>query len=490
RTKREKFSAVADEVEESYKSGQPVLVGTPSIEDSEKMSKLLKARRVPHNVLNAKAHDKEALIVAQAGRLGTVTVATNMAGRGTDIVLGGNAEYMARDEAAKHDIERDSGDFDSILGAFREQCSYEHEKVVELGGLRIVGIERHESRRIDNQLRGRSGRQGDPGESRFYIALEDDLLRLFGGERVQAIMTKLGMEEGESIENSILTKQIEGAQKKVESMHFDIRKQLLSYDNVMNQQREAVYRERDEILHGDDILGRTLDIIEGTLSDLLGHLFSNSEEPDIKGVGTRLKSIFWNGIENGLAKIEMPSDVPAAEERIKSEIKARFDKKVEELGEDTASQIFKFVLLQVLDASWREHLLGLDELRRGIGLRAIGQKDPLIEYQFESYNLFQEALRGVREKVAEYALRVAVVSKHANSSRPQTNESRESLLPGRGPGQEEMAGNVGDARSKPVHKGRKIGRNDPCPCGSGRKYKHCCGREIKAVPTKEPENLL
>jgi preprotein translocase subunit SecA len=461
RTKAEKFSAVSDEVEESYKKGQPVLVGTPSIEDSEKMSKLLKARRIPHNVLNAKAHDKEAVIVAQAGRLSAVTVATNMAGRGTDIVLGGNAEYMAREEAAKKGFEFGSEGYGRILAQFREQCAGEHENVVALGGLRIIGVERHESRRIDNQLRGRSGRQGDPGESRFYVALDDDLLRLFGGEKVQAIMTKLGMEEGESIENSILTRQIEGAQKKVESMHFDVRKQLLAYDDVMNQQREAIYKERDEILSGTDIIERTFGIMENTLSSILERVFGDSGEPDVKGAATRLKSIFWPGLENHLEGIETPDEVHEAGERMKTELRARFDGKIAELGAENAAGVMRFVLLRVLDASWREHLLGMDELRRGIGLRAIGQKDPLLEYQFESYALFQQTLQGVREKVAEYALRVAVVSR---DRQPRVRTTRET---GDAP--------AGNARQRTVHRGKKVGRNDPCPCGSGKKYKFCCG---------------
>jgi preprotein translocase subunit SecA len=472
RTKREKFSAVSDEVEESYKKGQPVLVGTPSIEDSEKMSKLLKARRIPHNVLNAKAHDKEAVIVAQAGRLSAVTVATNMAGRGTDIVLGGNAEFMAREEAGKQGFEPGSDGSEKILARFRGQCAEEHDKVVALGGLRIIGVERHESRRIDNQLRGRSGRQGDPGESRFYVALEDDLLRLFGGEKVQAIMTKLGMEEGESIENSILTRQIESAQKKVEAMHFDIRKQLLSYDDVMNQQREAIYRERDEILSESDIIERTFGIMEDTASSILGHVFAGSGEPDLKGAATRLKSIFWPGIENHLNGVEMPSDISGAEDRIKAELRARFDGKIAELGAETASRIMKFVLLQVLDASWREHLLGMDELRRGIGLRAIGQKDPLLEYQFESYELFQQTLQGVREKVAEYALRVSVVSRGAQ---PSGRTTLNVLPPGLKDSSAAAGAMAGNAKARPVQKGKKVGRNDPCPCGSGKKYKFCCG---------------
>ena len=484
RTKGEKFVAVADEVEASHKAGQPVLVGTSSIENSEKMSKLLKARKIPHNVLNAKVHDKEAAIVAQAGRLGAVTVATNMAGRGTDIVLGGNPEFMAREEAAKNNVEPATPEYEAILNDFREKCTAEHEQVVSLGGLRIVGVERHESRRIDNQLRGRSGRQGDPGESRFYVALEDDLLRLFGGERVQSIMTKLGMEEGESIEHSLLNKTIEGAQKKIESMHFDIRKQLLAYDNVMNQQREAVYKERAAILTDEEIVDRTWGILDDTLASVLEKIFeedSDDYEPSINAASVRLRSLFWQGIEKPLKDVSVKEELPEAQEKMRVELRERFDKKIEELGRETAEGLFRYILLQVLDASWREHLLGMDELRRGIGLRAIGQKDPLLEYQFESYNLFQEMLQGVREKVTEYALRVAVVTENADGRRQRmTREGRDMLLPGprRMDGEEEEAS---EPRAQPFRKGPKVGRNDACPCGSGKKYKHCCGRE--QIPT-------
>ncbi|MDR3254511.1 MAG: preprotein translocase subunit SecA [Synergistaceae bacterium] len=483
RTKQEKFNAVANEVEESHKTGQPVLVGTSSIENSERMSRLLKARKVSHNVLNAKVHDREAAIVAQAGRFGAVTVATNMAGRGTDIVLGGNYEFMAREAAAKLGLEQGATEYEKLLAEFRAKCADEHEKVVGLGGLRIVGAERHESRRIDNQLRGRSGRQGDPGESRFYVALDDDLLRLFGGERVQSVMTKLGMAEGESIEHPLLNRTIEGAQKKVESMHFDIRKQLLSYDNVMNKQREAVYKEREAILADDGIRERTWNILDDTLSAAADpeKIFANPDEPDIHSAELRLKSLFWPGIEEPLKDVSTREELEPATGKMRELLRERFGGKTAELGDDTSQKLFRYILLQALDTNWREHLLSMDELRRGIGLRAIGQKDPLLEYQFESFNLFQLMLQSVREKITEYALRVTVVTE----DRPQRRamrESREMLLPGARSDEENAA--LG-AKPQPIHKGPKIGRNDPCPCGSGKKYKHCHGREPqKAEPAQ------
>ncbi|MDR2779569.1 MAG: SEC-C domain-containing protein [Synergistaceae bacterium] len=284
------------------------------------------------------------------------------------------------------------------------------------------------------------------------------------------------MEEGESIENSILTRQIEGAQKKVEAMHFDVRKQLLSYDDVMNQQREAVYRERDEILSGTDTIERTFGIMEDTLSSILGNVSGDSGEPDVKGAATRLKSIFWPGIENHLNGVETPSDMSGAEDRIKAELRARFDGKIAELGTENAARVMRYVLLQVLDASWREHLLGMDELRRGIGLRAIGQKDPLLEYQFESYELFQQTLQGVREKVAEYALRVTVVSRERQPSGRTLLNDRDAIPSGLRDSSAVSGAMAGNARVLPVQKGKKVGRNDPCPCGSGKKYKFCCGR--------------
>lgn len=486
RTVPEKYNAAVDEAAESYGRGQPVLLGTTSIEHSELVSKLLRARKIPHNVLNAKVHDKEASIVAQAGRFGAVTVATNMAGRGTDIVLGGNADFLAREEMQKKGLEvKDNPEqYAEVLAEFRAICAEEHKQVIEAGGLRIIGTERHESRRIDNQLRGRSGRQGDPGESRFYISLQDDLIRLFGGERVQGIMEKLGMQEGECIEHNLLSKAIENAQKKVEEMHFDIRKQLLSYDNVMNQQREAVYKERSEILDDEDILGRTLGVIEDTAQSQLERLFQNQEEeaPDVESVAIKLNALFWPGISKHVEKIETQEDVAPAVESLLSEIRERFSQKVTELGEDMAGKLYRYIFLQVLDSSWKEHLLSMDELRRGIGLRAIGQKDPLLEYQFESFKLFQEMLVQIREGITEFAFRVSVVTQEEDSRRKRWVESRDALdVPAPQPvmyddGMENPGALMTAQKTQPITNAQKVGRNDPCPCGSGKKYKQCCGK--------------
>ena len=474
---------------EFHAKGQPILIGTASIEHSERVSKLLRVRKIPHNVLNAKVHDKEASIVAQAGRFGAVTVATNMAGRGTDIVLGGNPEFLAREELEKQGIDPAAEPqlYAETLERYKAVCAEEHDKVIETGGLRIIGTERHESRRIDNQLRGRSGRQGDPGESRFYIALEDDLIRLFGGDRISGIMDKLGMEKGESIEHPLLSKAIENAQKKVEEMHFDIRKQLLSYDNVMNRQREAVYRERAEILDDKDIVERTLGVLEDTAQAQLDKIFADksADEPDVASVSVRLNALFWPGIARHLDGVQAEVELEEARPKIIEEIRARFNQKTAELGEELSEQIFRYIFLEVLDKNWKEHLLAMDELRRGIGLRAIGQKDPLVEYQFESFNLFQEMLNQVREGITEFALRVSVVTKEPEREErsKRWRESREALdIPAATGGSYsddmENPGALATAqKTQPIVNEVKIGRNDPCPCGSGKKYKQCCGRD-------------
>lgn len=473
RTKREKFASVADEIKKCHESQQPVLVGTTSIEDSEKLSRLLSACHIPHQVLNAKYHEKEAKIIAQAGRVGAVTVATNMAGRGTDILLGGNPEFLALEEAQKKgiDIEKDKEAYEAILKEFKRLCDKEHEKVVSLGGLHVVGTERHESRRIDNQLRGRSGRQGDPGSSRFYLSLEDDLLRLFGSDKIQGIMEKLGMKEGESIDHPLLSKAIESAQKKVEQYHFDIRKQLLQYDSVMNQQRTAIYEERKNILLAEDLIEHTWQIITDALNGILEAYFPDDKEADPRGAFLKVKTIFGAKIAECLSKADDRSLLPDAREKMIALLREGFDAKLKELGPEAANGIFKMILLRVIDVHWKEHLLAMDELRRGIGLRALGQKDPLLEYQFESYNLFQQMLGSIREGVARLALRVSVV--------PEESRPLASLREGRDIALVASAREHGsDKKAEPSHTPRrvhKVGRNAPCPCGSGKKYKYCCG---------------
>ena len=481
RTKKEKFAAVADEIEETYKTGQPVLVGTTSIENSERLSKILKARKIPHRVLNAKYHEKEAYIVAQAGRLHAVTVATNMAGRGTDIILGGNPEFLAREEMEKAGLDHSEHkeEYEKILKEKITECQKEHEKVVELGGLKVIGTERHESRRIDNQLRGRSGRQGDPGCSRFYLSLEDDLLRLFGSDRIDGLMQKLGMEEGESIEHGLISKAIESAQKKVEQYHFDIRRQLLMYDNVMNQQREAIYEERRNILIEEDLTERAVQIIEDAVKSILSGVFPDGGEPQIEAVSIKLKGVFGPGVEKPLLEVKDPQELETASEKIIGKLKEKFRKKVTEMGDVTANEVIRFIFLHVLDSAWKEHLLAMDELRRGIGLRAIGQKDPLLEYQFESYNLFTEMTERVRLNIAEYLFRVSVVKEEESKGPGKIKESKDLLPIGMMTPTQRKAqklGGVQTGKSQPIRKGPKVGRNDPCPCGSGKKYKHCCGK--------------
>ena len=442
-TEHEKYTAVADQVEECHKRGQPVLVGTTSIENSERVSKLLKARRIPHSVLNAKYHDKEAEIVAQAGREGAVTVATNMAGRGTDIMLGGK-------DAPKED----------------------HDKVASLGGLAIIGTERHESRRIDNQLRGRSGRQGDPGVSRFYLSLEDNLLRLFGSERIQPLMGKLGLKDGEAIESSVLTRIIENSQKKVEEMHFDIRKQLLAYDNVMNQQREAIYTERGDILTtpDDEMPDYGWDIIHGVVNGILDRYFPENGEAEPERAASRLRGLFGQGAEGRIASVDTRLDMEGMREEILDGVKSRYYAKIESLNANAegniAGTIVRHIILNTLDSAWREHLTGMDELRRGIGLRAIGQKDPLIEYQFESYNLFTEMMERVKDTFSEQIFRVRILTESERQPRRMMMEKQE------------FHTNAPAAPREPLKKLPKVGRNDPCPCGSGKKYKHCHGRGL------------
>ena len=548
-TMSEKFNAVADDVEECHKTGQPVLVGTTSIENSERVSKLLKARKISHQVLNAKHHEREAYIVAQAGHEGAVTVATNMAGRGTDIMLGGNPEFLAREKllASRKNINLNINSgldeesiydyfvrysnlqvqdmaanylrdqrvkagsdaeilenlnnifsklkaiYDKYFAEFAETCKAEHDRVASLGGLAIIGTERHESRRIDNQLRGRSGRQGDPGMSRFYLSLEDNLLRLFGSERIQGLMGKLGMRDGEAIESGMLSKIIESSQRKVEEMHFDIRKQLLAYDNVMNQQREAVYKERALILTEDDMISYGRDVVKGVADDILNKYFNfDSDEEgsvDAERAAAKLKALVGLSaeIEAKVKAIDSSDMLEDTREEIIDYVLSQYDLKMGGLELEVANGMVRYIVLNILDNAWRDHLLAMDELRRGIGLRAIGQKDPLIEYQFESYSLFQDMMSRIKDTFAEQIFRVRVLSESEaerleKRKRRKVSENRNFNLNLDASSAAYSNNNnlnaAGGGKAAPVHKGTKIGRNDPCPCGSGKKYKRCCGKGL------------
>lgn len=480
KTERAKFRAVADEIVERHAIGQPLLVGTISIEKSEALSETLKKRGVPHQVLNAKYHEKEAEIIAQAGRKGAVTIATNMAGRGTDILLGGNPDFLAKERlrsqgcppevvlsvadhsaTADPEIFKAREDYRVILDEVRSQCEREHEEVVGAGGLHIIGTERHESRRIDNQLRGRAGRQGDPGSSRFYVALEDDLMRLFGGEGVSNIMDRLGIEEDVPIDAPIISRAIENAQKKVEARNFDIRKHILEYDDVMNKQREVIYSQRRRVLEGGDLRETLLEMItqvNEALVDLYCHKDVHPEEWDLEGLVAQLQE-YWlpEGAlsANELAGLARAPLAEMLEERANEALAAR----VRELGDETMRELERLLLLRVVDEKWVEHLTAMDDLRDGIGLRAYGQRDPLIEYKMEAFDMFQGMIRAIREDVVRLIFRVNVIRE------PERRQYVES-------GPAEAA-----AARRPAQAEKKAGRNDPCPCGSGKKYKKCCGRE-------------
>ena len=478
-----KFNAVVDEIVQRHSVGQPVLVGTVTIENSEILSTMLKRRGVPHEVLNAKFHEKEAEIVAQAGRYKAVTIATNMAGRGTDILLGGNPEFMAKKEMKKRgysdeilsqvtgtqltddeDVIAARRVYSQLFKEFTVEAEKERQKVIELGGLHILGTERHESRRIDNQLRGRAGRQGDPGSSRFYISLEDDLMRLFGSERIQGIVERLGLEDDQAIEYGLLSKQIEQAQKRVEGNNFNIRKHVLQYDDVMNTQREVIYSQRRKVLEGenlrDSIMDMVSDVIDGSIELYIGEL-SHPEEWNIKGLLEHLERIFLpkdsvvisEGEVYDLTKEELKEIVLKAAQEA-------YVLREQENGEDNMREAERVILLRVVDQKWMDHIDAMDQLRQGIGLRAYGQRDPVIEYKVEGYEMFEEMIRSIQEETVHilYNIKVqASVPKREKVAEPTSTSHGDS-----GP-------------KKPVVKGEKVGRNDPCPCGSGKKYKRCCG---------------
>ncbi len=474
RTEKEKFEAIADDIKEHYEKGQPVLIGTVSIEKSERLSALLKQRGVKHNVLNAKFHEKEAEIVAQAGQKGAVTIATNMAGRGTDILLGGNFEALFKQQFIYkgEDLseEQKAKEFETL----KTFCEANKEDVLAAGGLHIVGTERHESRRIDNQLRGRAGRQGDPGSSRFFLSLEDDLLRIFASERVSNLMLKLGMEEGVPIEHRMVTKSIENAQKKVEGHNFEIRKHLLEYDDVMNKQREVIYKHRQNVLRATDVREEVLDMLDGigeSLVDTYCPEEQYSEEWDFAGLLESVHGQF--GIEpfkvdelQELGRDALKEDVP---EKLKQAYRDKVKNLVEEHGasEELIHYIERTILLQMIDQQWKDHLWGMDQLKDGIGLRGYGQKDPLAEYKREGYDMFAGMMDRIKGDTLERLFKFQLV----RGERPEAEVEA--------PSPPQMSLNRGEAATvpkQPIHRTEeKVGRNDPCPCGSGKKYKKCHG---------------
>ncbi|MBF0492723.1 MAG: preprotein translocase subunit SecA [Deltaproteobacteria bacterium] len=498
-----KFRAVINEIEECYKKGQPVLVGTISIEKSEELAAMLSRRGIPHHVLNAKQHEKEAEIVAQAGRFGALTISTNMAGRGTDILLGGNPEFLARSKVGKEAIEEV---YQVALIDFKKQCEVEKQKVIEAGGLRILGTERHESRRIDNQLRGRAGRQGDPGSSRFYISLQDDLMRIFGSDRISSMMERLGMEEDEPIFHPWISKAIENAQKKVEAHNFDIRKNLIEFDDVMNQQRSTVYKLRNEILSGLELKEKVTDFVDQHV-DALSQEFqpAKGEEWNWRGLEDRLYKTygFWYEELKTLAP-EVSSDEVG--EKIYNKMIDVYEEREKQYTPAVVRHIERIILLQTLDTLWKDHLLNMDHLREGIGLRGYAQKDPIIEYKKEGFRLFENMMLQLAEDSLEKLYRVQI---SLESRDPNEGNAESSVFTDKLPTSEATPVESGISFSRPLqslqnqssqnrsmpmtysHGNKtsenkvtgsqqretpKVGRNDPCPCGSGEKYKKCHGK--------------
>ena len=486
-TEKGKFNAVVEEIARRHATGQPLLVGTISIETSEMLSDMLKRREIPHQVLNAKFHEKEAEIIAQAGKYNAVTIATNMAGRGTDIILGGNPELLARremrqqgysdemlnevtgfNETTDEELLEARKVYADLYQKYDRQARQEREQVVKLGGLHIIGTERHERRRIDNQLRGRSGRQGDPGSSRFYISLEDDLMRLFGSDRIKGIVSSLGMEEDQPIEHKLLSGQIEQAQKRVEGNNFDIRRNVLQYDDVMNTQREIIYKQRRSVLEGENLRDSIMDMVSTLIDSAVDTYAGDASHPGDWN---------WKGLLTYLGKICIPPGTfntddeqiydltrPTAKEELMKIAEKVYRRQEEVNGNERMREVERVITLRVVDQKWMDHIDAMDQLRQGIGLRAYGQRDPVQEYKLEGYEMFEEMVKNIQEEVVTLLFHVRV-----QSNVPKREKVAEPIAATHGE----------DGPKKPaVNRNRKIGRNDPCPCGSGKKYKNCCGANL------------
>ncbi len=492
-----KFRAIVEDIKQSHAKGQPVLVGTVSIEKSEKLSAILKKEGIKHEVLNAKYHEKEAEIIAQAGKFGAVTIATNMAGRGTDIMLGGNTEYLAKQEMRKKGyadelIElataHNETDDEQILSArkvfaeledrYKKEIADEKEKVIQAGGLKIIGTERHESRRIDNQLRGRSGRQGDPGESRFYIGLDDDLMKIFGGDMVTGVYNRLGADENLPLQLGVLSKAVESAQKRVEGKNFSIRKHVLQYDDVMNTQREIIYKQRKEVLDGENLKNNILNMISSVAETIVSNYVAGiekKEELNKEGLMSELRMIF------GIDKLESLESnklhLDEIIEEVKTKANEKYAQKEAEIGEEELRELERVVMLKVVDQKWMDHIDAMDELKDGIGLRAYGQKDPVVQYRIEGFDMFDAMVSDIRTDVVKILLNIHKKDQMQRTEVARvTKESVEDIARmnmGDGSGVKEAKA---PTHTPVVNEGPKVGRNDPCPCGSGKKYKNCCGK--------------
>jgi len=486
KTEEEKFAAVVEEIAELSNLGKPVLVGTITIDKSERLAEMLKRRGIKHQVLNAKYHEMEAQIIAQAGSYKGVTIATNMAGRGTDILLGGNPEFVAKNVAKQKLDPQDPQypiEYKNILDHYKSVAAVEHHKVVELGGLHVLGTERHEARRIDNQLRGRCGRQGDPGSSRFYVSLKDDLMRLFGSDKIIGLMEKLGLEEGQVIEHPWVSGSIEIAQRRVEQHNFEIRKQLLEYDNVMNKQREIIYGQRRQFLEGFSLRDNLLEII----SKLAGDYLKIYQLPDSSGIDSAGLTSFINlnfGLQLDAQTFDQQSD-PQAQEKLIQELTAAYENKEQIIGPELLRNLERMVFLQIIDSKWKDHLYAMDSLREGIGLRAYGQRDPLIEYKREAFGMFSQMISAIEEDAAQTIFKLESVKPerfkgvfssasvqlvHPEAAKFESPKEQPLVM------HDPRMGAPQVAITPPSASHPKVGRNDPCPCGSEKKYKKCCGK--------------
>ena len=493
KNEKAKFRAVVESVKESHEKGQPVLIGTVSIEKSEKLSKLLNEARIPHEVLNAKSHEKEAMIVAQAGKFGAVTIATNMAGRGTDIMLGGNSEYLAKEEMRKNrvpanlieesntyyetddqDILRAREEFNKLVAKYDEQIKEEKQKVIDAGGLKIIGTERHESRRIDNQLRGRSGRQGDVGESRFYIGLDDDLMKIFGGDAITRVYNTLGADENMPIASRMISKAVENAQKKVEGRNFSIRKNVLKYDDVMNAQREIIYKQRREVLDGEDIHNNILNMINSIAEETVS-MFIEGEDGksvNVESLNTEITNVYGLDMLDYIK--EHKDDSNAIIEKLEKQATEKYQAKEDEITSEKMRELERVVMLKVVDEKWMNHIDSMDELKNGIGLRAYGQQDPVVKYRMEGMDMFDEMIANIKLDVVKILMNIR--KQNGNAQRQETAKITGAALEAINSVDGGKKINTPEYSQTVVNEGPKVGRNDPCPCGSGKKYKNCCGK--------------